>query len=62
MELLEWWADKARAEQAGEELPFCAAVIQLRTDWSEVAHTMQVVVEPWAALFFMQGKPPGCLS
>ena len=34
--------DAERAEVAGNELPFRGAILQLRADWAEVAHTMAV--------------------
>ena len=34
--------DGARAEVAGQPLPFKAAVCQLRADWAEIAHTLAV--------------------
>ena len=40
-------ADKSRSDMAGQELPFCGAVVQLRADWAEVAHTM--AVPQWAS-------------
>ena len=39
--------DKKRAAQAGGEMPFLAAVVQLRADWAEIAHTL--AVPHWAS-------------
>ena len=39
--------DGMRAELAGEPLPFKGAVCQVRADWAEIAHTLQV--PQWAS-------------
>ena len=39
--------DGLRAELAGQPLPFQAAVCQIRADWAEIAHTLQV--PQWAS-------------